>query len=213
MFSIASSNLRYPSHVVFLGLHGIGIILGLAYKFKTPDLYLGSSHNKFGWFSTVLIFAHFMVGVLRSFTKHRQPDTDHELTPFISSQNLEGDPNSTHTNQRSISSCPSRSECPTEETDSETLFDVHLHYNPRLEHRFDEPISWNRRWLKISEPYFFIQLLDIGYEFVLRFFLILGFVAICTGIVTMAGIFVRTWNLTCSLPLIGNSTAITFLTA
>jgi hypothetical protein len=201
MLNIASSNLRYPFHVAYLGLHGIGIILGLAYKSKTPDLYPGSSHTKLGWVLTVMIIAHFVVGVLRSFTKHGKPDAEHELTPFISSESLEGgDPDSDHPHQisspRNMSPGSLRSECPTEDTDSATLLEVHLPYNSRLDSRFHERISWSRRWLNISEPHLFIQLVDIGYDFVLRFFLILGFVTICTGIVTFAGIFVRTWNLT-----------------
>ncbi len=83
MFNIAGSNLRYPFHVAFAGLHGLGVILGLAYKSKTPDLYPGNSHKKLGWVLTVLVFAHFIVGVLRSFTKRREPNIVYELRPFI----------------------------------------------------------------------------------------------------------------------------------
>jgi hypothetical protein len=197
---IAGSKLRYPLHIAFLVLHVIGIIPGLIYTSRTPDLYTGSSHNNLGWLLTALVSAHFLVGVSKSFTKHGEPDTDHELTPFISSENVEGgNPSSGQPHQglspRASSPIPRRSNRSSEETDSETLLDVHLHYNSRREHRFDEPMSWKRRWLNILEPHFLIQLLDIGYDVVLRFFLILGFVGICTGIVTMAGIFVRVWNL------------------
>ena len=201
MLNIAGSNLRYPFHVAFLGFLGIGVILGLAYKSRTPDLYPGGLHNNIGWVLTVLVFVHFIVGILRSFTKHRELGKDRELTPFISSRSHEEDPDSDHPNQslspKNISPCPSRSDCPTEDTDVETLFDVHLQDNSRLKHRFNNPMSCRRRWWNVSESNFPNQRLDIGYDFVLRFFLILGFVVICTGIVTMAGIFVRTRTLTC----------------
>jgi hypothetical protein len=181
-------------------LHAVGIIPGVIYTSRTPELYPGSSHNNIGWLLTALVTAHFLAGVSKSFTKHGEPDTDHELTPFISPENPEGgNPGSDYHHQgsspRNASPSPQRSNCSSEGTDSETLLDVHLHYNSRREHRFNEPMSWKRCWLNISEPHFFIQSLDTGYDVVFRVLLILGFVCICTGIVTMAGIFVRPWNL------------------
>jgi hypothetical protein len=43
---IASSNLSYPAQILFLGLHAVGVIIGLAYNSKTPDLYPNSAHRK-----------------------------------------------------------------------------------------------------------------------------------------------------------------------
>lgn len=195
MLRIADSNLLYPFRVAFLGLHTMGIILGLAYKSKVPDLYPGSWHGRLGWGLTVLIFTHFIVAVMISFTRHRKPETAYELTPFISPENLEsGNPELNHLSQdaplRNATPYPLLSECPTEGSDSETLFDVHLHYNSRPKYRSLERFSSSRRWLNIVESSYSLQLLEIGSDLVLRFFLVFGFVAICTGIITMAGIFV-----------------------
>jgi len=200
MFHIAGSKLRYPLHVAFLALHVIGIIPGIIYTSRTPDLYTGNSHNNLGWLLTALVSAHFLAGLTKSFTKHGEPDTDHELTPFISPEIPEGespDPDCPHQGSSPRNKSPNslRSNCSSEETDTETLLDVRLQYNSRREHRYDEPISWKRRWLNISEPHLIIQVIDTAYDIALRLFLILGFVEICTGIVTMAGIFVRAWNI------------------
>ncbi|RFU33044.1 hypothetical protein B7463_g3278, partial [Scytalidium lignicola] len=129
--------------------------------------------------------------------KHRDPDrerdTDHELAPFISSPKPGDELDSNDSNQssspRDISPCPSRSECQAEDTHSETLYDVYLTHNSSLHHRFNEPTTWSQRWSNNFERHFVIRLVDISYEIILRVFPILGFVAICSGIVSMAGIF------------------------
>lgn len=199
MLNIARSNLRYPFHISFLGLHGVGTIFGLAYNSKTPDLYPNNSHRKLGWVLTILIIAHFLVGILRSFTMRERPDESHEFSPFISPDES-GMPDSTcdpeqgirGSSARSIiSRSPARSSISHNETDCETLFDdVYPHNNSKLEHRLKEPVSWKQRWTNISNAPFWIGIWDLGYDIVFRFFLPLGFVAVCTGIVTMAGIFV-----------------------
>ena len=196
MINIVGSRLRYHFRIVFLGLHGIGMILGLTYKSNTPDLYPGSSHGKLGGVLTVLLVTHFIVDILRSFIRHskrdKESDTDHELTPFISPESLEAEQDCNHTNQnsppRDISPPPSRLKCPAEETHPETLFDIHLPYDSNLE---------RRSWPNISEPHSVMRLLDISHGLILRFFPVLGFIAICTGIITMTGIFVRTVSLMC----------------
>jgi Domain of unknown function (DUF2427) len=173
MLNISGSNLRYPVHIAFLGLHAVGMIFGLAYKSKTPNLYPESCHGTLGWVLTILIIAHFIAGALmRSFPGYSERDARHELTPLNSSENQDWDDQSS--SPRDIYLCPSTSECPTRETHFETAF--------------NEPASWSRP--NISLVGFRFQFLDITYDTVQRLLSILGFCAICTGIVTMAGIFV-----------------------
>jgi hypothetical protein len=59
---IARSNLRFPSQVLFIGLHLIGIVFGLAYNSKTPDLYPNKSHQKLRWALTGIIAVQFIQG-------------------------------------------------------------------------------------------------------------------------------------------------------
>ena len=202
ILNIAKSNLRYPSQIAFLGLHGIGTIFGLAYNSRTPDLYPKASHNGLGWALSALIFAHFIIGIVKcSIVRKSDSGTKDEHAPFIAEATgrltREEERNMEASNQlsRSLSSraaspYPELSESSIE-TDSETLFDVHLHYNSRLKHRYDAPMTRNRRWANVSGSNLLVRILDLWYGIVDRGLLILGFVTICTGIVTMAGIFVR----------------------
>ena len=202
MLNFANSNLRYLSQIAFLCLHGIGTIFGLAYHSRTPDLYPKASHNGLGWALSALIFAHFIIGIVKdSIGRISDSGTKDERAPFITEatgrMTGEEERNMEASNQPSRSSSfraaahyPERSESSIE-TASETLFDVQFHYNSRLEHRYDEPMTWSRRWANVSRSSLLVQILDFWSGIVDRGLLILGFVAICTGIVTMAGIFVR----------------------
>ncbi|TVY49974.1 putative membrane protein [Lachnellula occidentalis] len=200
MLNIAKSNLRYPSQIAFLGLHGIGTIFGLAYNSRTPDLYPKASHNGLGWVLSALIFAHFIIGIVRdSIRRTSDSGTKDERAPFIAEaterMTREEERNMKASNQPSESSSsraaspnPNLSESPVD-TDCEMLFDVHLYYNSRLEHRYDEPMTWNRRWANVSGSNLLVRILDLWFDIVDQGLLILGFIAICTGLVTMAGIF------------------------
>jgi hypothetical protein len=201
MLNIVRSNLRYPFQVAFLGLHGIGTMFGLAFNSKTPDLYPNNSHNKIGWILSVLTSAHFLVGILKTFISGRTPNSGprFERAPFLTEANPEEADRivGQSSSSRNTSQYPERSECSANETDAETLVDIHLHYTSRIGHRYDGPMSWNRRWAIVSRPHFLIQSIEIGYMFLDRSLAILGFVAVCTGIVTMAGIFVSTERGSC----------------
>jgi hypothetical protein len=202
MPNIAKSHLRYPFQIAFLGLHGIGTDFGLAYNSRIPDLYPKTSHNGLGRALSALILAHVVIGIVK-YSIGRTPDsrTKDECVPFTAEatgkMTGEEERNMEDSNQPSRGSSSRAASPYTElsessiETDSETLFDVHLHYNSRLEHRYDESMRWSRWWAKISGSRLLVRLLDLWFGTVDRGLLILGFVAICTGIVTMAGIFVR----------------------
>lgn len=202
MLNIAKSNLRYPSQIAFLGLHGIGTIFGLAYNSRTPDLYQKASHKGLGWALSALVFVHFIIGIVKdSIGRTSDSGTKDERAPFIAeatgrmTKEEEGNMEASNRPSRSSSSraaspYPELSDSSIE-TDSETLLDVHLHHNSRLKHAYDEPMTWSRRWANVSGSNLVVRILDLWFGIVDRGLLILGFVAICTGVVTMAGIFVR----------------------
>ena len=66
MLSIARSRLALIVQITFLGLHGIGLLLGTIYRSRTPDLYENNVHNKIGWIVTWMILAQCVIGTLQS---------------------------------------------------------------------------------------------------------------------------------------------------
>jgi len=193
MLNIARSNLRYPAQILFLGLNATGCIFGLAYNSKTLDLYPKNSHHKLGWVLTATVTIQFVIGLVRSFVS-KNPDFRVKYEKISSTQSEDpGDHVSSDsaTSSQCYSPDHERSETSTDGTDSDTLRDVQLHYNSQLQHRFSEPICWSRRWANVSASCSIYNVLEFLYDFVDRMLVVLGFLAICTGVVTMAGIFVR----------------------
>jgi hypothetical protein len=74
---IAGSNLSYPAQILFLGLHAVGVIIGLAYNSKTPDLYPNSAHGKLDGALTAFVLMVFASRMLRSSVRPRTKGRDH----------------------------------------------------------------------------------------------------------------------------------------
>ena len=192
MLHISESNLRSIFHAIFLGLHGIGFAFGLLYASKTPDLYPSNIHDKLGWVLTIFVIVHFIIGILRPARPRRTLAKDHELTPFISSENLDRVEDSEDSRAACVDTSFSSSpiEHSAADSSSDTLLYSDTPYHDGNEHPDAEVEPKQGFWsqplnLKIS------ILLDHGYGIVFQSFLVLGYVAMCTGIVTMTGIFVR----------------------
>jgi len=192
MLHVSKSNLRSIFHAIFLGLHSIGFALGVIYASKTTDLYPSNIHDKLGWVLTILAIGHFIVGILTPARLRRTLDKDHELTPFISSEDLDR----VEDFEDSRAACVDRSSSssPTEHsaTDSDTA--TLLYSNPPYHNGYIRPSAevepklrfWSQPLnLKIS------IFLNHSYGIMFQSFLVLGYVAMCTGIVTMTGVFVR----------------------
>ena len=87
--NIARSNLRFPSQVLFIGLHAVGIIFGLAYNSKTQDLYPNNSHQKLGWVLTGIIAVQFILGAAKDFKNIRTNLCIQQSTsPFVRIQGI-----------------------------------------------------------------------------------------------------------------------------
>lgn len=206
VLDLARSNLAYPAQILFLGLNAIGIIFGLAYNSQTPDLYPGSAHHRLSWVLTGIAVFQFGVRLLRSFAAPRArkitTSVNDERALFIPISETESTFHdaANHEDVEAASSrlsiCRSEDGTSSNETDSETLYDVPL---PRsrtsLERRYGQPMSWTKRWSNVVDTTRLIDILDI-ISTIFRIALIaLAFVALCTGIVTMAGIFVSLLHL------------------
>ena len=110
-------------------------------------------------------WALFIAETMRRMTREEERNMEASNQPSRSSSS------------RAASPCPEHSDYFLE-TDSETLFDLHLDHNSRLEHRYDEPMTWSRRWDNVSGLNLLVRIIDLWFGIVDRVLLILGFVAI-----------------------------------
>lgn len=62
MFSISRSRYALPVQFVFLTTNAIGVVLAISYNANTPDLYPGNAHHKIGWIATWIVCAQIFVG-------------------------------------------------------------------------------------------------------------------------------------------------------
>jgi len=196
MLDFAKSNLHYPALIFFLGLHGIGTILGLAYNSRTPDLYVNNAHSKLAWAMSGIILLTIIARLLKSFKQRKQKVLKSKLERkrFASSLEVvveEDQQNLERNLLESESSTSSRASI--DGMDSDTLCNVSLPPSRlRSRERYYEPMSWGRRWSNVSGSHRFVRALELFWYIFSTLFVVFGFVVICTGIVTMAGIFVST---------------------
>ncbi|RMZ85363.1 hypothetical protein DV737_g801, partial [Chaetothyriales sp. CBS 132003] len=209
MFSIARSRHALPVQLVFLALNGVGVIVGTVYNVGTPDLYEKNAHHSIGWIATWVATAHVVMSLLFLYTgrtKSSQATAARETARFLpmSAENMAPFAESPvspyhdyrwsgeggHHADRSFSGTTqnSRDLSPTN----------HAH---RLSK--EEPARRKRHSLfgmgrvdlflsKRIQTQFFARLLkatEMTYEMIDRTILVLGFIALATGVVTYSGIF------------------------
>ena len=212
MFSITRSRLTLPTQFIFLLLNGLGVIFSTIYNVNTPDLYENNAHHSIGWIATWVMTAQVVMGLLFLYSgRSKQTSASaHERAAFLpvsvesmaqhdqmqcaagySPYRWSGD--SGHGTERS-SSHQSRDISPSQYTKPEVEDDDDE----------DDSIPQGRGFLRntfvdrylsqripVLMPQRLQRGLEIAYEVIDRTILVLGFIALATGGVTYAGIFVR----------------------
>ncbi|CAJ2508820.1 Uu.00g138460.m01.CDS01 [Anthostomella pinea] len=219
MLSIARSRYTLALQFVFLLTNAIGILVGLSYNAKTPDLYPNNAHHKLGWLVTWVVSAQVMVAVVgrvagvvgRSGAQgHRKEEAqafmpvsteamaEHERIndPMYSDpyrhSNDSGqgtEPNSESLRSSSLSTLAGQ-ESPIELDGRRVQYDDEedLEFKPAemLPYRKSRSfVAWaagkvsDRAWRAVM----------LGYNLVDRTILILGYVTLCTGVITYARFF------------------------
>jgi len=210
MFSISRSKLALPVQLAFLVLNGLGVVCGTVYNISTPDLYKGNAHHKIGWIATWVFTAHVVMSLLFFYAGRNKQETITSseratfLPPSLHSMNQpyhkpswSGD--SGHGTEPPSPTSTSR----TRSLDRDYTFDKPEQEEP--EDMQDIPIqpvrrrpSWFRntkidKYLSRCLPQIAsqqaIKIAELAYEMIDRTILILGFIALTSGIVTYAGIF------------------------
>ena len=72
MFSIARSRYALPIQFLFLAVNALGLLFGIAYNVKTPDLYVNNAHHSIGWVATWMVTALVITNLMFYYSKRRK---------------------------------------------------------------------------------------------------------------------------------------------
>lgn len=215
MLSIARSRLSLIFHLSFLALNSLGVLLATIYNMNTPDLYPNNAHHTLGWLLAWVVCAQACLAFLHRYIGVTESDgCVDERTTFIpiSMEAMEE-----HGRVLSLRNVPdhrfSDDSGQGTERNTESLRSQSLSSNDRDNENLDSPLD--REYEVNLEPAekdrllsdnaldrFFskklpslitsriLRVLVLIYEIINRLILILGFIALATGIVTYGGIFV-----------------------
>jgi hypothetical protein len=203
LLSISRSRYSLLVQFVFLAVNGAGVLLVTLYNASTPDLYPNNAHHKLGWVLTWVMSAQVVIGVISAYTKRKD---DRGSFVSVSTENIERhqalnqaqiyrfsndsghgtEPNTESLRSQSISSNSSDDQLPDvrREHEEEDQDEKHgLMHGSKVDRFLSRKIPGllSSRVLKVFG--FFYNVVD-------RVILILGFVALTTGIVTYGGLFV-----------------------
>ena len=205
MLSIARSRYTLLVQFSFLALHAVAVLLGTVYNATTPDLYPNNAHHKIGWVLTWLVCFHIMNGVILAYTgryktnireqegfnpvstqamaeHHRLHDDAYR---FSNDSGQGTEPNTESLRSQSISSTGDRDQLP----------DIHNHEGEDYEEKIGLLHGTKLHGFLISHmPGLLssrvLQVFGLLYDLVDRVVLILAFLALSTGAITYAGLFV-----------------------
>ncbi|OTA65948.1 hypothetical protein K449DRAFT_431410 [Hypoxylon sp. EC38] len=217
MFSIARSRYTLPIQFLFLCTNALGVLLGITYNAKTPDLYPNNAHHKLGWMVTWVVSVQVVISLIgrvagvmsrnktQEFSKeeeqafipvsteamaeHQRIDNSYFSHPYRHSNDSgQGtEPNTESLRSNSVSTAVGQ----------ESPGDRRVHYEDDLEDVQFKPAEM----LPLKSADSFIakiagkisarawKILMFTYNFIDRTILILGYIALCTGIITFARFF------------------------
>lgn len=213
MLSLSRSRLTLVTRLFFLGLNAIGILVGRIHNSKTPELYANNSHNRIGWVVTCIVLVQCLIGAMRT---SPEPAKDHlakleERAALIptsaeamdwhqsshisrTSQQYRYSHDSGHgtepgsSRSHSISSLQGSEDEPlkSEETQDPELT---ARYQEKTRAVYPSTISQLLSRIHGVLPYRILRILSFFHEIADRVLLLLGFVAIVSGIVVYGGVF------------------------
>lgn len=213
MFSIVRSRYNFPTQLSFSALNAVGVTLALIYNARTPDLYPNNFHHKFAWIITWIVCAQTFMALIRIYAdKKYDADNSTQSVPFIPvsteaiavhqrGHNLEHGEGYRYSNdsgqgtERNTESLRSHSLSSAEEDAEDLQRPLRSIYEPAHYEEKPRSIAGTRldnflsKMVSSMDSSRVFRILLIAYDAINRLILILGFVAITTGIVTYAGIF------------------------
>ncbi|PQE31723.1 integral membrane protein [Rutstroemia sp. NJR-2017a WRK4] len=203
MFSISRSRFTLLTQFAFLAINAAGVLCSTIYNASTPDLYPNNAHHKIGWLLTWICCAQVVIGVISAYAGHRDnKQKDSGYTPVSREAMAE------HTRrlQRNDSRLSNDSGQGTE-PNTESLRSGSISVDGDEEITLDEPEKDDSEVEKIAlmkgtkiDKYLsrrlpglisarILRVFGFAYNVVDRLILLLGFVALTTGIITYGGLF------------------------
>lgn len=212
MLSIARSRYCLSVQLLFLALNGIGVFLVTVYNASTPDLYPNNAHHKLGWILTGIVGAQFIMGAIGAYTMRHDAKLNDDRAGFIpisteaiaehhglhnsripdisrfSNDSGQGTERNTESlRSHSISSARDEDLHLPQSSHQGELEDREEKYGLIQNSRLDRFLSKRLPGLISKRP---LRVLRFVYNAIDRLILILGFLAISTGVVTYGGLFV-----------------------
>ena len=203
MLSIARSKSALSLQVMFLLANAIGLVVGTIYNSKTPDLYTNNAHHRLGWAVTWIASAQAVLALIRAYAKADIKSENHE--PYVKkfedlheSETYRYSRDSGHGTELSSSSSRSNSISSARDKEDQDPPDSRMYCEDDMQRDNEQSglirsnavdrylsrkLSWNVTSRALSYVGCSINIID-------RTILILGFIALATGLVTYGGIFV-----------------------
>lgn len=216
MFSVAQSRYTLPAQFLFLLTNAFGLLLGVVYNKKTPDMYENTSHNNNGWAVTWIASIWVLMAIVNTYTQKAKKSpfsgrgTSLSAAAMAQYQRLQqftlsgvrgSSRDSGHGTEPNTASLDGHSRSPSEQSEGRH-FDLQNHPDsPDDDDDEAEEVQEKRgflrntkvdRFLSAHIPRFAagrtLKAMQLCSAVLDRFMLMLGFVAISTGAVTWGGI-------------------------
>ncbi|KAI9827650.1 MAG: hypothetical protein M1819_006939 [Sarea resinae] len=217
MLSIARSRLTLLVQFVFLVVNAFGILTGVIYNSKTPDLYPNNAHHKLGWIVTWVVSAQALMGLLHIYagrsTKHSVAEDERAAFIPVSTEAMAEHQRSNgrqsfhdyrysrDSGQGTERASSFGSSSPAEEHEDLQLPEIHPRYSLAIAGE-DDIEEEKRGFLRNTAIDSFLsrkvpgllstrlwRILGFVYDVIDRIIIPFGFITLTAGIVTFAGIF------------------------
>lgn len=209
MLSISHSRYTLPVQFLFLALNAVGVFLATIYNASTPDLYPNNAHHKLGWSLTWIMVFQVLIGIISAYAgrkdskgeegasfmpvsasameQHQRMQSPRLFSYRFSNDSGQGtEPNTESLRSQSISS-HGGDEFPEVRQDAQENDDDVEKQGLMHGSRMDKFLSKRIPRMLSSKM---LRLMRLAYGVVDRLILILGFVALTTGLVAYGGLFV-----------------------
>ncbi|KAF9635934.1 putative integral membrane protein [Lasiodiplodia theobromae] len=207
MLSVARSRLTVLAQFLFLALQALTLLVGIAYDAKTPDLYENSAYSKLRWpvfiITGIWVFLGLInlytdranasgeasqplsVAVMARYSRLQQASSEHPRFSHDSGQGTERNSASLYGHSRSPSAESDNMPSPYHDADLEDIDDFEEKRAFLQNSRVDR---WMSRFVTRVSAGRSLKLVRFFYVLIERTILLLGFVLLMMGIVTIGGI-------------------------